>query len=134
MKPSSLPTFREFLQENKNVCKSHVPSIIFLFGFTIIGWFLNILDIQGLRGKILGVFPTHYFPEWVTLFYIGFFMAKLKKTLVPTALTVAILYLIMVPLNFVLLGFQDIFYLFFLMLMGSPLLIGYLWSYLRNSQ
>jgi len=127
MKPSNLPTGREFLQENKNVYKSYVPWLIFWFSFTIVCWFVDIqvLNIQGLEGKVLGVFPRHYFPEWVSLFELGFFVAQIRKTLIPMSLIVVSTYFVGVVVGLIMLGFSNFSLLFNLVFM-SPFSAAYL--------
>jgi hypothetical protein len=133
----NVPSFSVLWQQNKVVCKKHLPDLALFCTMALVLWLIEILYQQSfglpLRVTLIPMLrglPLHYLPELVAFFFFGRLAADLK-TLVPTSLAVSVTYLLSVVLLLALFGFSG-FWLLFSVLFMAPFPFGYLIQKVSN--
>jgi len=86
LKARQLPTFKEFLTENRNVLVEEVPWLTFYFAMMVLVWMFE----QMTRSSMVWPVPLHWAPEIGLMLEAGEYFAKLKRTVIPTELLIAI--------------------------------------------
>ena len=88
MKARQLPTFREFLQENKKVIVDDVPWLALVAVLTLVLWHYE--TTSSLSWYLVPLpFPRHWIGEWIFFAQMGAFLASARKTIIPPWMMIA---------------------------------------------
>lgn len=114
-----VPTFTEFLHENKQAFKE-IPWMAIMAALTLVLWYEE--AVLSFSWFLIPVpFPRHWFPEWVFFAQMGSFLAGVRKTIVPPWAMAATLPFFALPVTIYLLGFGLVTGAALTLLITSPL-------------